>query len=272
MSESEEGGRHRARHVLRMLLAQTGLELRLLTRRGESVLITLVVPALVLVFFSTVAPLPLTGGEARGEHEAPPVETLLPGVLALAVMSTGMVSVGIATAFERHYGVLKRLGGSPLPRPVLVAAKLISVVAMEMVQVALLTGIAVGLGWRGLGNLPLAGAGLLLGTCAFAGLGMWIGGSWRAEAALAGANVLYLVLFFLGGILVPLTRLPRGLGSVAALLPSAALADVLRLALLSASAPDPSLALPGILNSPIAVLCGWAILAPTLAALTFRWE
>src|SRR5947208_7674327 len=112
-----------------MVLAQTAMELRLTLRRGESVLITIVVPALLLVFFATVAVLPAPAGGASA------VDALMPGVLAFAVMSTAMVSLGIATAFERQYGVLKRLGGSPLPRPVLLAAKMLSVAAIELVQV-----------------------------------------------------------------------------------------------------------------------------------------
>ncbi len=44
------------------------------------------------------------------------VDVFTPGVLALAVMSTAFTSLAIATGFERRYGVIKRLGASPLPR------------------------------------------------------------------------------------------------------------------------------------------------------------
>jgi ABC-2 type transport system permease protein len=245
-----------------MLGAQTALELRLMARRGESVLITLVVPVLLLVFFASVAVLPVADVTDPGVR---PVDALLPGILALAVMSTAMVALGIATAFERQYGVLKRLGGSPLPRPILLAAKIVSVLAIEVIQIAILLAIAAALGWRPAGNGLLALAALLLGTTAFGGLGLWMAGSWRAEAALAGANGLYLVLLLLGGIFVPVARLPRALAAVAALLPSAALADVLRTALLPP-------AVSGSGWTAAAVLCAWAILAPILAAVTFRWE
>ena len=69
-----------------------------------------------LGFFSVVDVLPK--GDFR--HS---VDYLTPGVLALAVMSTGMVQLAIGTAFERQYGVLKRLGATPLGRPRLLAAK-----------------------------------------------------------------------------------------------------------------------------------------------------
>jgi ABC-2 type transport system permease protein len=247
---------------LRMLRAQTGVELRLTLRRGESVLVTVFVPVLLLVFFGAVAVLPV----APGVH---PMDVLLPGVLALAVMSTAMVSLGIATAFERQYGVLKRLGGSPLPRPALLAAKILSVLVIEVVQVTLLVAVGAALGWRLTArpeDVALAVLALLLGTAAFGGLGLWMAGSWRAEAALAGANGLYFLLLLLGGIFVPVESLPRPLGAVAALLPSAALAGVLRASLAGPPAPA-----RGSLFDMV-VLCAWAVLAPLLAARTFRWE
>ncbi len=252
-----------------MLMAQTAVELRLTLRRGESVLVTVVFPVLLLVFFGTVPVLPVVAGGG-------PVATLFPGVLALAVMSSAMVSLGIATAFERQYGVLKRLGGSPLPRPALLGAKILSVLAVEALQIVLLASTAVLLGWPAAGGAPdasgllLALLGVLLGTAAFGGLGLWMAGSWRAEAALAGANGLYLVLLLLGGLLVPVDRLPGPLAPVAALFPSAALAGVLRYALAGPSGP--SAAVPGTLGSQLLVLGLWSVLAPALAAATFKWE
>ncbi|MDQ3702358.1 MAG: ABC transporter permease [Chloroflexota bacterium] len=256
----------RAAAPLAMLRAQTTLELRLTLRRGESVLVTLIIPVLLLVFFSTVA----VGGQPTlpGVAAARPLDALLPGILALAVMSTAMVSLGIATAFERQYGVLKRLGGSPLPRPVLLGAKILSVLALELAQVLLLVGVAAALGWRPVGGpllFALAAVALLLGTAAFGGLGLWMAGSWRAEATLAGTNGLYLVLLLLGGIVVPAANLPAPLDAVAALLPSSALAGVLRFALNWTPGPHSVIL-------DFTLLCLWAVFAPLLAARTFRWE
>src|SRR3981081_4234938 len=109
---------------MKPLLAQLRMELILALRRGESLLITLVVPVVLLIFFGAVA-------------NQPP-DFLVPGLLALAVMSTSMVSLGIATAYERYYGALKRLLGSPLPRASLLAAKALSVLLLEALQIALL--------------------------------------------------------------------------------------------------------------------------------------
>src|SRR5438093_8857799 len=148
----------------RALAAQTRAEVVMTLRRGESVLLTLGIPVMLLVFFSLVDVLP-TGRK----H---PVDFLAPGVLALAVMSTAMVGLGIATGFERQYGVLKRLGTTPLGRPALLTAKTLSIVVVEVVQVAVLVPIALGLGWRPSGNAGLVLAAVLLATVAFAGVGL----------------------------------------------------------------------------------------------------
>ncbi len=243
----------------RAVAAQTGVELRLTLRRGESLLITLIVPVLLLVFFSSlgVVQAPGTAG--------PPVQFLLPGMLALAVISTGMVSVGIATAYERYYGVLKLLGGSPLPRAGLIVAKVLAVLALEIVQVAvLLTVAAVAYGWRPQGGVAAAGGILVLGTAAFTALGLAMAGGLRAEMTLAGANALYLVFILIGDVVLPLSHLPGPLRLLAQVLPAAPLTDALRSAL--AGAPVAGYA------ASLAELVAWTVALVLLAALTFRWE
>lgn len=240
----------------RMLLAQTRAELLLTLRRGESVLVTLVIPCVLLVFFLSLprAPLP----------EAATIEFLLPGTLALAVMAAGLPNLGIATAYERGDGVLKRLGATPLPRAALLAAKLLAVGLVELAQGAVLVGIAVlAYGWRPGGMVLLALAALLLGTAAFAGLGLLLAGTLRPEATLAVANGLFLLLLLLGGLFVPLDVLPPWMAALGRLLPAAALADALRAAL------HPTAEVP---PAAWGVLVAWGLLAPAAAARTFRWE
>lgn len=237
--------------------AQTRAELRMTLRRGESILLTLGIPVGLLVFFSLVDVLP----KPAGVRDA--VTFLAPGIIALAVMSTAMVSLGIATGFERQYGVLKRLGATPLGRPALLSAKTASVVALEAVQVAVLVGAALALGWHPHGNPLLAAAAALLATVGFAGLGLLMAGSLRAEVTLAAANGLYLVLLLLGGEVFPLDKLPGPMRAVSRLLPAAALSDALH-GSLAAAATVPTRAW--------VVLAVWAVIAPVAAAVTFRWE
>ena len=239
-------------------LAQAGMELRLTARRGENVLVTIVIPVVVLLFFASVSVLPTGSGR--------PVDFLLPGSLALAVIATSLVNLGIATAYERNYGVLKRLGGSPLTRGDLLAAKMAAVLVVEVAQVALLVVIAtVALGW---GPGPAASpallvVGLLLGTLVFAGLGLLMAGALRAEATLGLANASFIAFILLGGIVLPVSHLPDPLATLAGILPAAALADVFRAAL---GAGDPDV------GRALLVLGAWGIGAVVLAIRTFRWE
>ena len=238
-------------------IAQTRMELRLTARRGENVLVTIVVPVVVLLFFASVSILP-TGGGA-------PVDFLLPGALALAVIATSLVNLGIATAYERSYGVLKRLGGSPLTRAGLLGAKMSAVLLVEIVQVVLLVSIAWSvLGWRpGPGaSLVIVLVALLLGTLAFAGLGLLMAGALRAEATLALGNGLFIAFLLLGGIVLPVSHLPGPLAAVAAVLPAAALADAFRV----------GLGAGGDALGPLLVVAAWGVAAVVLAARTFRWE
>ncbi len=238
----------------RALAAQARIELTLTLRRGESVLLTLGIPLGLLVFFSLVEVLPSPTEDA--------IDVLAPGVIALAIMSTAMVNVAIATSFERQYGVLKRLGATPLGRPTLLAAKILAVLVLEALQVVVLVATALLLGWDPSLDASAAIAAAL-GTVGFAGVGLLMAGRLRGETTLAAAHGLYLVLLLLGGMVFPLDELPGALRRVAEALPSAALADAMNGALGTGAA------VPG---RAWAVLVVWALAAPVAAAATFRWE
>lgn len=229
--------------------AQAWNEVILTLRRGESLLVTILIPLGLLIFFASAAILPAADRNVR---------FLLPGTVALAIISTGMVSLGIATAYERYYGVLKLLGATPLPRWGLVSAKLLAVLALEILQIALLVAVAaLFYGWRPSTPLPVALAAILLGSAAFAGLGLFMAGRLRAEMTLGVANGLFLLFLLFGGLFVPLDRLPAIVAPIARLLPAHALAEAMR----GTGAGEVWI-----------VLIAWAILAPALAALTFQWE
>jgi ABC-2 type transport system permease protein len=242
---------------VRALSAQLRVELALTLRRGESLLLVLGIPLVLLVFFSSVDVLPADSG--RFAH---PIDFLAPGILAVAIMSTGMVQLAIGTAFERQYGVLKRLGTTPLGRPRLLAAKTLAIVGVEVVQIVVLVVLAIGLGWRPSIDAQTVTLGLLA-TVAFAGLGFLIAGRLSGEATLATANGLYILLLLVGGMVVPLSQMPAGLRAVAELLPPAALADALAGTTANTTWSQ---------TRDWIVLLIWAVAAPVLAASTFRWE
>ncbi|URN15678.1 MULTISPECIES: ABC transporter permease [Streptomyces] len=241
--------------VGRMIAAQAALETRMLLRNGEQLLLTVVIPSLLLVLFSTVDVVDTGAGEA--------VDFLAPGVLALAVMSTAFTGQAIATGFERRYGVLKRLGASPLPRWALMAAKTLAVLVTEVLQVLLLTAIALALGWSPRGN-PLAVLLLLVaGTAAFSGLGLLMAGTLRAEATLAAANLVFLLLLVGGGVVVPLDRFPGAVRAALEWLPISALSGGLREVLQQGA---------GVPWDRLGVLAAWAAAGLGAAARLFRWE
>ena len=239
----------------RMVLAQAGAELRATLRNGEQLLLTLIIPVLLLIGFS-LAPLIDVGGGRR-------IDFLVPGVLALAVMSTAFTGQAIATGFERRYGVLKRLGATPLSRSGLMLAKTAAVAGVELVQAVVIVAVGLALGWRPHGSFLSALLLVVVGTAAFSGLGLLMAGTLRAEATLAAANLVYLVLLGVGGVMFPLSVFPEGVRPVLEALPIGALAGGLRAVLAEGGA------LP---LGPLAVLAAWAVLSLALVSRTFRWE
>jgi len=238
----------------RQLAAQANLELRLTLRNGEQLLLTIAIPTIVLVLFASapIANLP-----------KPRIDFLMPGVMALAIMSTAFTGQAIGTGFERRYGVLRRLGTTPLSRGTLLAAKTLSVLCIEVLQIALLCLVGVAYGWSPHGN-PLTVIGvLLLGTAAFSSLGLLMAGTLRAEATLAAANLIYLVLLVLGGVAFPLTDFSDGVRHVLELLPISALSDGLRIVLRSGATMP---------RHDWLTLLVWTLAGATAATRWFRWD
>lgn len=246
----------RAAPLATMIRRQALMEIKLLLRNGEQLVLTLLIPILLLVLGTRADRLiDLGSGE--------PIDIIAPGVFTLAIMSTAFTSLAIATGFERRYGVLKRLGTTPLPRGALIAAKVIGVAVVELVQLLVLAGIALALGWSphaaGWVWLPVLA---FLGTAAFGALGMLLAGTLRAEATLALANFIYVVLLVGGAVIVPADRFPGPLERFVEFLPSGALGEGLRDAFATGA---PSI-------TAVVVLAGWAVVVGIWSAATFRWE
>jgi len=241
-----------------MVLAQARMESRLMVRNGEQLLLAVVIPVLVLIGM-------VRGADRLGlDYDHPVVDVVTPGVLALAVMSTAFTSLAIATGFERRYGVLKRLGASPLPRSGLLAGKVLALLLVEVLQLAVLSVVGALLGWSPvLTGTSVVGAVLavLLGTAAFASLGLLMAGALRAEATLAAANLVYLLLLAGGAVVLPASAY-GAFGDVAAWLPSGALGEAMREAFLDGT----------IAWRDLAVLLGWAVVGTFATARTFSWE
>jgi ABC-2 type transport system permease protein len=243
---------------VRQVLAQASMEARLMLRNGEQLLLAVVIPVIVLI-----------GADQAAHHvnfkfTEPPVDVLTPGVLALAVMSTAFTSLAIATGFERRYGVIKRLGASPLPRAGLLAGKVGALLLVELLQTVVIGGVGLVMGWHSANGVTpwlCALLVLLLGTAAFASLGLFVAGVLRAEATLAAANLIYLLLMAGGAVVLPASEY-GGADHALRFLPSGALGEAMRSAFLHGH-----LAVGHLL-----VLLAWAVAGTALTARTFRWE
>lgn len=243
----------------RQVLTQARMESRLMLRNGEQLLLAVVIPVIVLIGG-------VEGAKHLGHHfDHPPVDVVTPGVLALAVMSTSFTSLAIATAFERRYGVLKRLGASPLPRSGLLLGKIGGLLVVEAMQLVIVGVVGLLLGWspatRGATGWVAALLAAVLGTAAFASLGLLMAGTLRAEATLASANLVYLLLLAGGAVVLPASSY-GAFGHVAQWLPSGALGSGMRAAFLDGA----------VSWSHLVALAVWAAIGTALTARTFRWE
>lgn len=232
----------------RRVLAHAGYELRTALRNGEQLLLSLILPAMVLVFLAKSTLITVETVDR--------IQLITPGVLTLAVMSSAFTGQAIATGFDRRAGALRMFATTPLGRGGLLGGKVLGVLGMQVVQVIVLGGIALGLGWRPAlaGIVPAAGL-MLLGTAAFTAFGLLLAGTLRAEAVLAAANILWVLLMAGGGSVLP------GPGWTS-WLPSGALGDALRAALAH-----------GALDlTATGILAAWAVVFSGLTVRFFRWS
>lgn len=235
----------------RRVLRHAAMETRLLLRNGEQLLLALVIPVGVLLL-----------GRLLPQRFLP-VDALAPSVLALALWSSAFTSVAIATGFERRYGVLERLAATPLHRGGLILGKVGAVLLVAIGQVVVLTIVGLLVGWRPAATVPgtlAAALAVALAVAAFTGLALALAGRLRAEATLAAANLVYLLLAAGGALVLPLASYPAALAAVVRFLPTAALGEALR-GWSAGSLPAWTLA----------VLAGWAVVGVLLAKRGHRW-
>ncbi|GGK74717.1 ABC transporter permease [Ornithinimicrobium pekingense] len=242
------------------VLAQARFEAVGLLSHGEQLLVSIVLPLLALVALALVDYPELAVGPWDGARR---IDVLTPGVLALAVMSTAFTGQAILLGFERRWGVLRLLGTTPLGRGGLLAAKALSVLAVLAVQLVVIGAVAALLGWRpDPFGLVVALVTVVLGATVFALLAACLGGTLRAEAVLALANLVWVLLAAGGGVLLPARVLPEPLALLVGLLPSAALGDGLRTALVDG----------GVDLRAFLVLLLWGVLAAVVARRYLRWS
>lgn len=240
--------------ALKMVLNHAKFEFGLILRNGEQILLTLIIPLAAMVGLNFVSGIDL-GTDDR-------IQVIVPGTIALAILATAFASQAISTGFDRRYGVIKLLGTTPLSRGRLLASRILAILAVEFVQIVLILILGIALGWRAHGNALNALIFIVLGTISLTALALLLAGTLRAEATLAVANAVFLLLMFVGGVMIPLTNAPAWMASFAGILPSGALGEGLRAAM-GSGAFDGSAAL---------VLVLWGVIGSLLTIKFFKWE
>lgn len=235
--------------------AQAKFEAGTLLRNGEQLLVSLIFPLLALFGLA------FTSSPSLGS--APRIDLAVPGVLALAIVSTAFTGQAISTGFDRRHGVLRYLGVTPLGRNGLLLGKGLAVLVVEVIQFVVIAGVGFALGWRpDAAGLVLAVPFWLVGSWTFVAMALLLAGTVRAEAVLAVANLLWVLLLGVGGLVIPTSVLPAAVQPVADLLPSAALGDGLRAAMTGG----------GFDAVAFGVLVVWAVVMTVLTTRFFRWS
>ncbi len=248
----------RAASLGAMLTAQTRMELTLLLRNGEQLLLTLFIPITLLIGLCL---LPIS--TSAGDTQAARASSFVPAVLAVAVMATAFTGQAIAVGFDRRYGALKRLGATPIPRWGIIAGKTFAVVIVVALQSVILGAIGLAFGWRpSLLGLLIGALVIAVGTAAFAALGLLLGGTGKAEVVLALANLLWFVLLAFSGLVVYRDQVPDAVGWLVQASPSGALTEALLQATQHTSVAVVS----------IVVLLLWAVIGGLLAVRWFKFE
>lgn len=239
--------------VGRMLFVHARTEAMLTMRNSEQILLTLLIPVAMLVGLTVIDVFDVPD---------PRIDSVAPRVFALAVMSSAFTGQAIALGFDRRYGVLKRLAATALPRWLLVGGRATAGLVVVVVQLVVLGVLAAVLGWSPApAGLAWTALLVIIGTLSFGALGVLLGGALKAEVVLALANIVWFVLLLAGGIVVPASSMPGVLGDIVTLLPSGALADGMRTALVDGGTPGWSV---------FVVLVGWGAAAGLVATRTTR--
>ena len=205
--------------VARMAAAQTRMELALFLRNGEQLLVALVIPVAILFALTAVE---------LGAVPEPRIDHAITAVLTISVMGTAFTGQAIAVGFDRRYGALKRLGGTPLPPAVIIAGKMLATLVLVAGQAVILGVIAAVLGWRpDLAGLSLGAVAVALGSVAFSSMGLLLGGTLRAEIVLALANLIWFVLIGGAGLAIGVVDLPTAVHDLLVVVPSYALTTAL---------------------------------------------
>jgi ABC-2 type transport system permease protein len=265
----DEGAADRALRTGRVALVITGRDsvtFRFDPARAESREAMLLVDRVLQVAAGATRPVAIGEDRERlpgGRY----IDWLIPGLIGLNLMSTGMWAIGFGIVFMRQKKQLKRLVATPMRRSDFLLGQIaarMAFLALEIPPIVLFAWLVFGVTVAGsLLSLTLV---ILLGSFAFAGLGLLASSRARTVEGVSGINnIIMLPMFVLSGVFFSSARFPESMQPLIKLLPLTALNDALR------AVYNDGLSLLAI-PVELGILAAWTIGTFGLALWLFRWQ
>lgn len=250
-------------------LRQGRLEIRQFLRSRESVVFTMAFPVIMILIFASIFEGEIGGGVGYTQY-------FITGMIATGLMTVGFQSLAIQIPIERDRGVLKRLRGTPMPKWVYFAGKVVMVAVIGVAEIALLLLVAVLLfdlqlpdtagRWFTFGWVSLLGiTACTLCGIAFSSLAR------SGRGASATATPVALVLQFISGVFFVFTQLPGWMQQVAAIFPLKWMCQGLRSVFLPTSFGTQEPGGSYELGMVAIMLAAWCVIGLVLCLFTFRW-
>ena len=248
----------------RLALHQFGFDLRAFMRNGQSRFFTLALPVLFLVIFASV----FNGNVSVSGGKVDVTVFYVPGIMTLGIIAASFINLVISVVAQRETGVLKRRRATPVPAAAIIAGRaLTAVVASLAITVVLLA-----IGWLFFGvhvpghTAPALVVSVIVGTLAFCCMGFALASVIHDEdSAQPVTQAIMLPLYFISGVFIATTQLPRWLGDVATVFPVRHLAS----ALLTAYNPHTKGA--GFAVTDLLIVAAWGVAGLVVALRRFSW-
>jgi ABC-2 type transport system permease protein len=233
-------------------------------RDPASVFFTVMLPIIFLFIFATIF-----GNDVIDEHGGIKATTYyVPAIISLAVISATLVSLAIQITQSRESGALKRVRGTPLPSWVFIAGRVGNSLVVSVVMLVLVTVIGrlvydVSVPYeRALGVLVT----LAVGAASFCCMGFALTAAIPSEeAAPAITNATALPLYFISGIFIPDSEIPKGVLHVADAFPIRHFFEAFFTSF------DPHTVGTGIEPGHLGVVAAWGAIGLIVAIRYFRW-
>lgn len=195
------------------------------------------------------------------------VDFVVPGLLGLNLMGTGMWGIGFNIVQARSKRLLKRMTATPMPKSYFLLAHVFGRMVFLIPEVALILGFAVLVFDVPIyGSLPALVLVNVVGAFTFAGLGLLVASRAKTIEGVSGLmNVVMLPMWIGSGVFFSTERFPAAIQPLIQALPLTAVNDALRGVMLEGAGL-------AVLAPELGIASAWAILSFAAALLLFRYQ